>query len=1178
MREADDLLRASICDELVNKLEQGLLNVAFCGHFSAGKTSLINDLCGYELLPSSPIPTSANVVFIRDGVAEATVKHTGHRGYEHVAISDLEQYAANGEDIEQIDITYPINLLGDRLALLDTPGIDSTDEQHLASTESALHLADVVFYVMDYNHVQSEMNLDFIKRLQNMGKPLYLVVNQIDKHNELELSFASFRDVVLDALHVWHIDPVAVLFISVRYEHAPHNELNKLKGLFATLADRSVELQQMNVKHTVRQLIHDHVRSLAEQQLQQTGSETSYEALLQSHNEQQAKLDEAKQVVAETEREFKQAIRQLLDNANVTPALTRDLASDYLQACEPKFRASFLASAKKTEAERAARLSRWHADMNAQIKANITWHLQQLLRQHAERVLSENDEAREWYVERIAQLDIVVTEQWLAQQVHKGAVYNAEYTMTYTQHIAAEVKASFRREAYELTDELIAALDNKNVDEIKKQQAEIENIKILLDFFRYEQQLEEHIASLPDHVELPKAPTLSADSTSQNEHSLLETDTPHVPLSMSASQSAEHGDLSFDKDQAALRGALVQTAQTLREAAQVVDDLPTMKPIVTTMRERAERLDANQFTIALFGAFSAGKSSLANALLGERIMPVSPHPTTAAINIVRAPLAREQHGTAIVMMKTKEALAEEVIFALRQIGERCSSLEDGLKRINLLKREQMSSKGKPYYSFLQAVAQGWSEAEAQLGKQLHVDLEGFNVYAASEAHACFVAQIELLYDCSFTEAGFILVDTPGADSINSRHTDLAFNYIKNADVLLFVTYYNHAFSQADRLFLSQLGSVKDSFALDKMFFLINAADLASSEQELEQVKEHVETQLLAHGIREPRLYPISSKLALHGKERADRLTIERSGILRLEHDFMLFFKEELVQLAINSANNDISYVMRTLEQYKQAAEAEEQDYTQKIMAWQQAQAELTNEFRQLTFESERRALTQEISEQLHYVKQRINYRFAELYHLAFNPADLREDTPHMRQALKLAYDELVGMLAKYAQQEVLAVTLRIENMIKALVLSQYNAIDQAVKRRITGFESQALDVAKIKSPTLQAQFSGAEIDETMLHRQFKQPKHFFEGAGKEKLRERLESHLYDPIARYIEVQQNVIGNHYELHLITVLDELVSAQLNNIAQFLAGMMTMIENRANIANMKERIQTMQGLRAN
>ena len=39
--------------------------IGFAGHFSAGKSSMINALTGEDLLPSSPIPTSANIVKVR---------------------------------------------------------------------------------------------------------------------------------------------------------------------------------------------------------------------------------------------------------------------------------------------------------------------------------------------------------------------------------------------------------------------------------------------------------------------------------------------------------------------------------------------------------------------------------------------------------------------------------------------------------------------------------------------------------------------------------------------------------------------------------------------------------------------------------------------------------------------------------------------------------------------------------------------------------------------------------------------------------------------------------------------------------------------------------------------------------------------------------------------------------
>ena len=51
--------------DLAEKLAAGEYGIAFAGHFSAGKSRMINSLLGESLLPSSPIPTSANLVRVR---------------------------------------------------------------------------------------------------------------------------------------------------------------------------------------------------------------------------------------------------------------------------------------------------------------------------------------------------------------------------------------------------------------------------------------------------------------------------------------------------------------------------------------------------------------------------------------------------------------------------------------------------------------------------------------------------------------------------------------------------------------------------------------------------------------------------------------------------------------------------------------------------------------------------------------------------------------------------------------------------------------------------------------------------------------------------------------------------------------------------------------------------------
>ena len=168
-------------------------------------------------------------------------------------------------------------------------------------------------------------------------------------------------------------------------------------------------------------------------------------------------------------------------------------------------------------------------------------------------------------------------------------------------------------------------------------------------------------------------------------------------------------------------------------------------------------------------------------------------------------------------------------------------------------------------AFISAFQKGYPVYRDALGTVIKVERDEFVKFVAEEDRSCFVESIDFYYDCELTRKGITLVDTPGADSINARHTDVAFEYIRNADAILFVTYYNHAFARADREFLVQLGRVKDAFELDKMFFIVNAIDLAANEEEAEAVKTFVGDELQKFGIRNPRVHGISSLQALEAK-------------------------------------------------------------------------------------------------------------------------------------------------------------------------------------------------------------------------------------------------------------------------------------------------------------------------
>ena len=81
--------------------------IAFTGHYSTGKSSLLNTLLGEDILPTSPIPTSANLVVIRHG-EDKVVLHTTDGAYAEIKGSydkeQVQQFCKDGEQIETVEV------------------------------------------------------------------------------------------------------------------------------------------------------------------------------------------------------------------------------------------------------------------------------------------------------------------------------------------------------------------------------------------------------------------------------------------------------------------------------------------------------------------------------------------------------------------------------------------------------------------------------------------------------------------------------------------------------------------------------------------------------------------------------------------------------------------------------------------------------------------------------------------------------------------------------------------------------------------------------------------------------------------------------------------------------------------------------------------------------------------
>ncbi|WP_307720034.1 dynamin family protein, partial [Paenibacillus koleovorans] len=614
------------------------------------------------------------------------------------------------------------------------------------------------------------------------------------------------------------------------------------------------------------------------------------------------------------------------------------------------------------------------------------------------------------------------------------------------------------------------------------------------------------------------------------------------------------------------RGGMRRTAQRLRRGAELLGGIGAMKSIVQAMRDKAERLEGSTFTIALFGAFSAGKSSFANALMGEAVLPVSPNPTTAAINKIVPPTAEWPHGSVRVQMKSAEAMLDDVRYSLQVLGHQVSSMDEALAAIDKLKPDAVAPSGKPHYTFLKAVRKGWTFASERMGAELRADLREFRSFVAEESKSCYVAFIELHYACALTNQGMVLVDTPGADSINARHTGVAFDYIKNADAILFVTYYNHAFSQADREFLLQLGRVKDTFELDKMFFVVNAADLAASTQELEGVVGHVTSNLLQYGIRKPRIYPVSSLAALDGKQDGNEALLDQSGILPFERDFVRFAFEELADIAVHAANQELERANGMLRQWIDSAREDEAERKRRIESLREALNHAEQRLAERDASDELKEAAGESRELLFYVKQRLFFRFGELYAYAFNAASLREDAGPIRTLLGAAGKDMLRLIAYDLSQELLATTLRVEQALGKLARKRMERQVERIRERIPSYEPAGFASPKFKTPHVEESLSGIAFEEKELTSMYKSGKHFFEGPGRMQLREQLEKRLQEPVASYIERHSALIESTYGDQYERLIDSLQERERQSVQEHVEGLLDALEMKIDLGELR------------
>lgn len=258
------------------------------------------------------------------------------------------------------------------------------------------------------------------------------------------------------------------------------------------------------------------------------------------------------------------------------------------------------------------------------------------------------------------------------------------------------------------------------------------------------------------------------------------------------------------------------------------------------------------FKLIVLGAFSNGKSTLINALLGEKILKAKALPTTSIVTML-------VHGNSTdVVIKYKD----------NKIPSRMD-FDSFFKEYTLTIEDRKNIEDRGYVDRFKNIK---------------------------------YAQIERNY--RLLENGVRLIDSPGLEDEESR-TDLVLDYLNECQAVILVLNAQQLLTQSEREFIEE--ELADT-NFSNLFFVVNKINLVP-EDEVEELNEYLRNQIKHHfldlnGIFDAdyyqrRVFFVNAQGALEGRTGSNNDNLlEGSNITKLENDLEHFLTSDAKNTAV----------------------------------------------------------------------------------------------------------------------------------------------------------------------------------------------------------------------------------------------------------------------------------------
>jgi small GTP-binding protein len=186
------------------KLDAERFTIVVLGEFNHGKSTFINALLGGPVLPTGITPTTAVLAHISQGPQESAtlVFESGARQTidvkrlpDWLTVEGLEGKpgegadAKPGESLHHVELTHPAAILGDRVTIVDTPGVNDINEQRAEITYGYLPRADAAVFLLDATQILTASERQFLEEriLRSSRDRLLFVVAKVDRLDAAEL-------------------------------------------------------------------------------------------------------------------------------------------------------------------------------------------------------------------------------------------------------------------------------------------------------------------------------------------------------------------------------------------------------------------------------------------------------------------------------------------------------------------------------------------------------------------------------------------------------------------------------------------------------------------------------------------------------------------------------------------------------------------------------------------------------------------------------------------------------------------------------------------------------------------------------------------------------------------------------------------------------------------------------